>query len=628
MANACAQCLLAAVAVASVAVAYDDNPYGVVSHTAWPNKDEPVETVRMMGACRLGWNRVDCSWTYIEPVSNHWDFTAFDVAVDLCGREGIRVLPILGSKNWRKESLCERPAQDLARWNRYVRTVTEHLGGRCPVIEVINEPDAGWVSMDDYAVLLRNSYETIKKTNPSMAVAFAGLSPNPYGWLEGIYERNGGKGFYDIMNFHPYTTNFRNRPEGELEGEIAKMRKVMAKHGDGEKPLWITELGWPSQQTVKITDRGMVRKGLETLRPGKTDWSIAYVGIAGAESELDEQYAAGPLREVLPPGAKVRALTGEALKAELKTGGIDAVVYPFGESYLASTHAAVTDFVRRGGILVDLGGAPFYYGMSETAAGSLVKGGQYPTASYRELHVGVKSEWIDKTYPKKGYLPDGLPVSYYLSDADLKPGDEFIPLLKAKSGEREVVACAAYRFDSDLNGGLVLGTFRLSGGDNRNSEERQSLMLPRAILIALHSGVEKFFWYEFHAREGDRGDQESHFGITRKNHVPKPAFATYKTLIDRRPGGSKPLPGDWKSKDGADYFPQWLRPDGREGGAVWTLRKTANRRLRFSNPGELVFHDVKGMRVWFDREGDVFTLPLSDHPVYFTGGRLLKIDCP
>ena len=40
---------------------------------------------------------------------------------------------------------------------------------------------------------------------------------------------------------HPYS-----RTVPQMLGEIKRFRATMQKHGDGHKPLWITEIGWGS----------------------------------------------------------------------------------------------------------------------------------------------------------------------------------------------------------------------------------------------------------------------------------------------------------------------------------------------------------------------------------------------
>jgi hypothetical protein len=98
------------------------------------------------------------------------------------------------------------------------------------------------------------------------------------------------------------------------------------------------------------------------------------------------------------------------------------------------------------------------------------------------------------------------------------------------------------------------------------------------------------------------------------------------TFIDRRPVGSvqKKLP--WRDEKTKRYFPQWKRPDGRDAGMVWTTGKPEKVWLAFT--GENVeFHSVSGLRVRPKRDGKKYLVPLSESPIYFTGGEL-RSDAP
>jgi len=627
--------VMALVSLASVRVdaayEYDDNPYGVVSHIAWSNRDEPIETAQMMGACHLGWNRVDCSWPLVEPSSNYWDFTAFNTAFDACAREGIKILPILSWNNFLRESLCENPQNPGNEWRyeNYVKEIVRRYGMRMPVIEVINEPN-GRLDPEIYAKLLKIASKAIRETNPRVTVAFAGLAPSPIQYIKSVYDL-GCKDCFDIMNIHPYSPDFSSRPENHLEEEIAKVRKVLDDHGDQKKPIWITETGWASHQEVHIKDGGLIKAGLKAVRPEQKTWRAVYVGISGCETDMDEAIASGPVMELLPEGSTCVARYGEELKKSLENGEFDVVIYPFGENCAWDTHAAVLEFVKKGGVLVDLGGAPMWMGYVMDGNGSIKVDGSLPMQTeMSKLRMGMTCFWKDKSYTEKWYylkptaafpearFSDKPPKAMYLfTPNELKDGDEFIPLLEAgktKDG-KPIVGAAAYRFNSDYKGAMVLGGVPMGLG-TRNTEERQALMLPRAIMIALACGVEKFFWYEFHAREKDKSDQEAHFGITRKNHVPKPAFSTYKTLIDRRPAGSRQIEGQWHDADG-NYFPRWVRPDAREGGAIWTIAKPYERAIRAKDENAVVFHNVYGMRIFPEYRDGAFHLKVSSSPIYF-----------
>src|SRR5436305_725954 len=56
---------------------------------------------------------------------------------------------------------------------------------------------------------------------------------------------------YDVMAYHPYPYPF-TAPEldvpvrGSVLAAADAMHAVIARHGDGRKPLWISEVGWPT----------------------------------------------------------------------------------------------------------------------------------------------------------------------------------------------------------------------------------------------------------------------------------------------------------------------------------------------------------------------------------------------
>src|SRR6187200_2536882 len=60
-------------------------------------------------------------------------------------------------------------------------------------------------------------------------------------FLKGMYGVANIKNFFDVGALHPYAPS-----TGEMTQDIQKVRSVMNAHGDGAKPLWITELAWGS----------------------------------------------------------------------------------------------------------------------------------------------------------------------------------------------------------------------------------------------------------------------------------------------------------------------------------------------------------------------------------------------
>jgi hypothetical protein len=145
-------------------------------------------------------------------------------------------------------------------------------------------------------------------------------------------------------------------------------------------------------------------------------------------------------------------------------------------------------------------------------------------------------------------------------------------------------------------------------------------MCARSLGIAFAEGVEKFFWYEFRDSETDPFDAESFFGLVRRDSSAKAALRAYRTFIDMRPPGSVQLRRDWRSADGV-WYPQWLRPDGRSAGMIWTPGRSGKRAVVFSAEGVEIFN-VLGERMRVPSRGRSVELPVTGSPVYFVGATL------
>ncbi len=256
--------------------------YGVNSHLTWFDAEERVErTAQFMDEAGVGIVRTVFDWSGIEPEPGVYRWERFDRVVERLDERGIAVLGILDSSApWATSapSLDEPdwhkwPTRDLTAFGRYVWAVVERYDGDgfadapgSPVIrywEVWNEPnvDVFWRPRPDverYVSMLRLSYFVIKVANPSAVVVLGGMAGNgasfpPFdlaeegrNFLQKIYDQAGGR-YFDIANVHlyPYTYEL-DRPElmTALQDALDETRSVMAASGDGEKPIWITEIGF------------------------------------------------------------------------------------------------------------------------------------------------------------------------------------------------------------------------------------------------------------------------------------------------------------------------------------------------------------------------------------------------
>ena len=592
--------LLACSLASSLAFAAVNNPYGSCAHVT--RGEPPARTCAMMRQAGMGWVRSDFDWRSIEKKKGEWDFAYFDKVVAECEAEGVQLLPILGySVPW------AHPAHaHLDAWEEYVRKVVTHYGKRLPVLEVWNEENIPgfWKEPNptNYLAVLRRTYETAKKIDPKVRVAFGGTAGVPFKFIEEVYKLGGAK-WFDIMNIHPYS--HPRRPEGVMDAQIEKLRLMMAQYG--------------------------------AARPDMKTWRMLYVPAQTDEEGDADENVCRQLLDSLPKGSRVEVCRSVDLAQRLAKGDVDGVVYPFSENYAADSVDAVYAFVKAGGVLVDFGGMPMWNAYRADADGVMQRDTKAESWKDRQrLRIAETAWWVDKRYPEsmpvrptaaaKGVKipPKGFDGQRFFTPRLLQKGDAFIPLLSAPTNGIEAVAAAVYKFNSDMKGAIVVSGLFGRGSHGTSSEERQAKMTARALGIAFAEGIENFFWYEFRQPDHDPYDPESYFGMVHDNFAPKPAYGAYMTFVDARPVGSVQKAATWRSADGTVYFPQWTRPDKRKAGMIWTTKAAHERKLTFTSP-KVTFLDVAGARVRPTREGNVYTLRISGSPIYFFGGELKDV---
>jgi hypothetical protein len=102
--------------------------------------------------------------------------------------------------------------------------------------------------------MLKAAFPAIKAGDPSATVLIGGLTGNDYHFLEQVYALGGGP-YFDGVGVHTDTACNLNSPYSffrDADGRIdqfsflgyREVHNVMAAHGDGAKPIWMTEFGW------------------------------------------------------------------------------------------------------------------------------------------------------------------------------------------------------------------------------------------------------------------------------------------------------------------------------------------------------------------------------------------------
>jgi hypothetical protein len=232
------------------------SPFGVLTFLPWrhdwnrfhyPNDASIERATDLMKNAGVGFARMDFLWADVEPEKGRFDFAHLDRIVDITTKQGVRVLGALHyNPHWRKVPWSTAPDSDA--YVLYARAVVRHFKNHVKYWEIWNEPDhpTYWTPQDGmtaYSQLLCAVYKAIKEVDPTSTVLTGGLSDSS-AHLRELYTK-AGKDCFDIVNLHPFVNPLDPHALDDLRTTHQRACEVMAEFGDGDKPIWFTELGCP-----------------------------------------------------------------------------------------------------------------------------------------------------------------------------------------------------------------------------------------------------------------------------------------------------------------------------------------------------------------------------------------------
>lgn len=651
-------CLLPFIA-ALVAVAEPSQvvrPYGVCAHRMQFDEDRAKALTNMV-ANGVGYVRVDCNWEWFEPKKGNWTFEQFDAVFDDAAKTGLKLLPIL-----HHGAAWTRPYEEhYDDWCNFVRVFAGRYGGRCDAMEIWNEANlrhVGVGSPELYAKFLKGAHDEIKKVDPRIKVTTSGFAGPAIKWVEAIY-RTVGRNAFDIVNFHHYSFPYEVE-DSTLQSDYGRLRDLMTRNGDRDKPVWLTECGYPTH-SPSLVMHNVFKSQLPIFDSGRGKWRVRMV-VMGDETDNEIECYARLMKDELPEGAEFKFVFANKLAEKLRELSFDVLVLPFNERVPDDVASEMLEFIRRGGVVAQFGSACMSYMVPRGEDGVYRFRGGQPNGrgTRRRFGFDVVAHYEDKGVPERAKVR-GTDSSYEVSTADVKvgmwslgsvwcsrwmvpaesrdlPGLSFTPLLGFKDREgRSWTAAARLRLPGEKAGGLIIGCMDENDQNLMTSTlDRQARMVARQYLIAERIGCEEVFWYVYKTWEGDtearRLHREPWFGLVRpKTEEPKPSMIALKTLSAMRPAGSLVRDGAWRDEKAGVYFPQWTTPDGVNSGALWAKAHRVGEPKREPH----VFEFCSGKVEFFDYLGrpsaDVsplgggkFGVRLSDGVVYFRGGELVK----
>ena len=320
------------------------SPFGVCMHL--DGGDEYVkmpENLRMARNAGIRWIRADFSWGSVEGPQGNWHFDRIDRMVEETEKLCIQLLPLLGfNVSWANPAY-----KHLDAWLVYVEKVVTRYKDKVRCWEVWNEHDLYprfWDQPEDgenYALLLKATYQKIKEIDPNLTVVYAGTAGLPVKFIEKSFVAGADRAF-DKMAVHPYRP-LLNSWEATIrfKDDIDKLRALMTKYNAGDKGIWFTEIGLSSMANVAIRGKDVFH---EIKAETGDDWKVAVV--CDDDFPVDPAVTAQDIRSIFPSGFRLDTL--QILDfLRIRMSDYDAVFFPPSDNIPMHINQLLTRYLMR-----------------------------------------------------------------------------------------------------------------------------------------------------------------------------------------------------------------------------------------------------------------------------------------
>ncbi|MBN1399398.1 MAG: cellulase family glycosylhydrolase, partial [Anaerolineae bacterium] len=296
------------------------SPYGVNTFLEQEADPDQVErSLALISAAGFHWIRQEFPWEDIEisAKGDYWDhlwdksaWEKYDRIVDLAESYGLEVIARLDNSPAWSRAVGDAPGWSLAPpddfedFGDFCYTLVSRYKGRIRYYQIWNEPNIypewGDQPADPaaYVELLKIAYRRAKEADPDCVVIAAGLAqtieetPAEFGprnlsdllYLEKMYAA-GAQGHFDVMGAQVYglwTGPYDRRASRDRTNfsRAQLLREIMVRHGDADKPIWATEVGWNTlpddfQGTPaygRVTEEKQAIYAIEAYRRAAREW--------------------------------------------------------------------------------------------------------------------------------------------------------------------------------------------------------------------------------------------------------------------------------------------------------------------------------------------------------------------
>jgi hypothetical protein len=263
------RCLLTSILIALAALACAATPAAAVETGINQTIKQTKPTAATASQLGAGWVRMWGGWDAVQPTAGGFAdniINDMNFEVNAAKAQGLKVLMVMQrTPAWASGGKgAFAPPNNPADFGAMMGVVAQRIPG-VDAWELWNEPDeseffTGGPQPAKYAAMVKSAYPAIKRAQPNDVVVTGGLVGNNMDFVEQLYS-HGLKGNFDAIGVHTDTACLTNSPDVTYRDErgrigrytftgFREVHSVMAAHGDGDKPIWMTELGWTTESTA------------------------------------------------------------------------------------------------------------------------------------------------------------------------------------------------------------------------------------------------------------------------------------------------------------------------------------------------------------------------------------------
>ena len=232
------------------------SPFGMLGTFDYGNHEKVADSAQDIG---IKWNRLRFDYDYFFDENGEIDLDEIiisDTIVDLALKHDIEMYACVTmySVTWDDQLDSPSNEENFQKYEHFLAYLVEHFKGRIDYWEIWNEPeaDAFWKPAPNaviYTQLLKRAYTKAKEVTKEAKIIGLSSSLWSVDFIEETFQ-NDALNYMDILALHPYCyldPNYKSIFEISDEYNwIDDIRGLMIDHHGEIKPIWVTEVGYPT----------------------------------------------------------------------------------------------------------------------------------------------------------------------------------------------------------------------------------------------------------------------------------------------------------------------------------------------------------------------------------------------